>query len=119
MIGIVTKLPDISQSMQYIQQIQLNTEITVVFIFKTMFRDDDVLFDLYLNEIADETKIISGKKLTADALLVQPRYDLDFKYYIHCVDSDGVDESINRYNLNKFYLQFTSYEGKDWIATEI
>ena len=119
MIGIYTKLPDISQNMQHIQQIQLSTDVTVIFVFKTMFRDDDVLFDLYLNEIADSTKIVSGKKMNTEALLVQPNYDIGFNYYVYCANSDGIQEDLNRYNMNKFYLQFTYYDNKEWNTTEI
>lgn len=114
MIVYTQKNPDIQEYIQYISLMQLSSEITLVIVYKTLFRSDDVLVDIYLNEIADDTKIISGRKLTSDSIVCLPKPDIGFAYWINCVDQDGINTSLNKYNAHKFYLQFTSYEGEDW-----
>lgn len=114
MIITTYKLPDISEYVQHISLVQIASDISVVVILKQLYRDDDILVDIYLNEISDDTKIIAGRKLTKDALICQPRYDLGFNYYVHCIDQDGTNQAIKKYNVNKFYLQFTNYDGEEW-----
>ena len=111
-----TKIPDISQYMQYIQTVQLSSDVTVLIVYKTMFRTDDVIVDFYLNEVSENTIITSGKLLVNEATLTQPKHDIGFKYSIYCYDIDGVNSGINKYNAYKFYLQFTTEEGKEWVV---
>lgn len=110
------KIPDISQYMQYMQTVQLSSDVTVLIIYKTMFRSDDVIIDFYLNEISENTVITSGRLLVNEAILARPRHDINFKYSAYCYDIDGVNSGINKYNAYKFYLQFTSLEGEDWVV---
>ena len=110
------KIPDISQYMQYTQSVQLSSDVTVLIVYKTLFRSDDVLVDIYLNEISENTIITSGRLLVNEATLARPKNDIGFKYSIYCYDIDDVNSSINKYNAYKFYLQFTTEEGKEWVA---
>lgn len=109
-----TIIPDIQNYMQYVSLFQISSDISLVIVYKTLYRNDDVLIDIYINEITDDTKIISGRKLTSDSIISLPRYDLGFEYWINCIDQDGINVSLNKYNAHKFYLQFTSYEGDEW-----
>ena len=115
---VITKLPDISNYMQFITPIQLGSDISIICVFKQLFRDDDVLVDFYLSEISDNTKIVSGIKLTADSLLCLPRFDLGFNYNIYCSNIDGINEPITKNNVHKFYLQFTTEDGTEWDINE-
>ena len=115
MIIVTNQIPDIQQYMSSVSMVQISSDVTLVIVYKTLFRSDDVLVDIYLNEIADDTKIISGRKLTSDSIVCLPKPDIGFTYWINCVDQDGMNTSLNKYNAHKFYLQFTSYEGEDWI----
>lgn len=110
----IVNIPDISDYMEYISQYQIANDITIIAIYKTMFRSDDVLISLYLNEISDDTMLISGRKLTSSSCVCYPRGENGFNYWVHCVDQDGIHSDVQRSNAYKFYLQFTSYEGKEW-----
>lgn len=114
MIISIQSLPDVSECSQCIYPIQLSSDVNIVFIFKQLFRSDDIIIDIYLNEISDNNKLVSGKTLSPDSLICQPNYNLGFNYKITCNDTKGINQSINKYNLHKFYLQFTSYDGKEW-----
>lgn len=111
---VFNNIPDITDYMQYITTLQVASDITIVVVYKTLYRSDDVLVDIYLNEIADDTKIISGRKLTKDSIVSLPKHDLGFAYLIRCVDPYRINTSLNKYNAHKFYLQFVLYEGEDW-----
>lgn len=106
---------DVSDSIKYITPLSLDNDVTIIIVYKTMFRSDDVLVDIYLNEIAEETKVLAGRKLTCESLICLPKYNIGLPYHIKCIDQDGINASLNKYNAHKFYLQFTSYEGEDWI----
>lgn len=113
-MDIVTiKLPDISNYMQFTQTCNLNNNITIVLVFKTMFRSDNVYLDIYLNDISVESKIISSRLLTKNSLISLPNRDIDFPYNIHCIDQDSIQENLTRNNLYKFYMYFTSYNNGD------
>ena len=101
-------LPDISDYMEYLQTVQLGTENTVLLRFKTCLRSDDVFVDIFLNEISEDTKIISGRKMTPNSMISIPNSDNSLQYSIHCVDIDDTLLPINKYNLNKFMLFFQS-----------
>lgn len=107
-IDTISKIPDIQEYSQYFSFLQISNDISLVILYKQLFRSEDVLVDVYLNEISENTKMVSGKKLESGSLVASPKYDLGFKYYIFCVDQDFIKESINIYNANKFYLQFCS-----------
>lgn len=115
----ISNIPNIQDYMQYIQLEPIGSDATLVIVYKTLFRSDDVLVDIYLNEIADNTKIISSRRLTPDSIVSLPRPTIGFNYWINCVDQDGMNTSINKYNAHKFYLQFTSYEGGEWTLEDI
>lgn len=116
---VITKLPDITDYMQFITPLQLSSDVNIICILKQLFRDDDVIVDFYLSEISENTKIVSGVKLTSDALLCLPKFDLGFNYYIKCVNIDGINEPITKNNVHKFYLQFTTEDGTEWDIKEI
>ena len=115
----ITKLPDISNYMQFITPVQLGSDIGVICVLKQLFRDDDVLIDFYLSEISDSTKIVSGIKLTKNSLLALPRHDIGFNYSIYCSNIDGVSDPITKNNIHKFYLQFTTEEGTEWDINQV
>lgn len=102
-----SNIPDISDYMQYMTSIQISNDISVIIIFKTLFRSDDVLVDIYLNEISDNTKIIAGRRLSENAIITLPKTDIGFNYWVYCIDQNGVNSSINKYNAYKFFLQFS------------
>ena len=110
------KIPDISQYMQYMQTVQLSSDVTVLIVYKTLFRSDDVLVDIYLNEISENTLIVASKLLVNGATLTPPKYNIGFKYSVYCCDIDDANSGINKYNAYKFYLQFTTEEGKEWVV---
>ena len=103
----ILNIPNLNNYMKYIKTIQLGSDITIVIIFKRIFRSDDIIVDFYINEISENSKVISGKLLTANSLLCTPKPDTNFNYYINCVDQNGVDESLKYFNAHKFCLQFT------------
>lgn len=103
----ILNIPDLNDYMKYTSTIQLGSNITVIIIFKRVFRSDDIIVDFYINEISENSKIISGKSLTANSLLCIPKPDTNFNYYINCIDQDGIDESLKYFNAHKFCLQFT------------
>lgn len=107
-IEATNKIPDIQQYSQYLSFLQISNDVSIVIIYKQLFRSDEVLVDIYLNEISENTKIISGRKLESNSLVAPPNYNLGFNYYIFCIDQDSVEQSLNIYNANKFYLQFSS-----------
>ena len=100
-------IPDLNNYMKYTSTIQLGSDITVIAIFKRIFRSDDIIVDFYINEISENSKIISSKSLTVNSLLCTPKPDTNFNYYINCIDQDGIDESLKYFNAHKFCLQFT------------
>lgn len=104
MILTSLKLPDITQDMLLSVNLPLNNDLTIVMIFKSLNRSDNVIIDLYRNDISEETKIITGKILQPDSVIKKP--DSNFNYKIECVDEDGIHESITQNNLHKFYIQF-------------
>lgn len=110
----IINIPDISDYMEYMAQYQISNDITIIAIYKTMFRSDDVIINLYLNEIAEDTLILAGRKLTSNSCVCYPRSEIGFNYWVHCVDQDGVHCDVKKGNAYKFYLQFTSYEGEEW-----
>ena len=116
MIISTLKIPDIKPYNTYIHQITIDGYITVIIIFKTLFRSDDVLVDIYLNEIADNTKIISGRKLTKDSIISLPKFDIGFPFQISCIDQDCVGFSINKYNADKYYINFSNNTDGDIIV---
>lgn len=102
------KIPDIIDYNIYIHPVSIDGYTTIIVIFKTLFRSDDVLVDIYLNEITDDTKIISGRKLTKDSIVSLPKFDIGFPYKISCIDQDCKNISINKYNAHNYYLMFTN-----------
>ena len=114
----IVKLPDISDYMQFIVPLQLSSDVSIICVFKQLFRDDDVLVDFYLSEIADNTKIVSGVKLTSNSLLCLPHYDLGFIYSIYCLNIDNINEPVTKNNVHKFYFQFVTEDGVDWDINE-
>lgn len=109
----IVQLPDISEYIDYTYSAQIGEDSSIIMLFKRLYRSDVVLADLYLNEITDTTKIISGIKITAGSVVSMPRYELNFPYYVYCIDQDGVDEPVRYDNLYQFYFQFINYNGGD------
>ena len=114
----IQRLPDVTQYLTNYLQIPITADSTLLFVFKTLYRSDDVLVDIYLNEITEDSLIIGGRKLAPDSIVSYPRYDLGFNWYISCVDQDGVDLPLTQYNMYKFYLQFTLDDDEDFGDTE-
>ena len=112
------KLPNISTYMKYIQLFQLGSEMTLIIVFKSSSRDNNVFVDIYQNDISDNNKIIAGKIITLDSCLCQPNDEMNFPYYINCYDLDGIDLPLNQDTLQNFYFQFTSYDDGHIIDTE-
>ncbi len=111
----IIKMPDISNYIQYTMLHQITNDTSIIMVFKSLFRSDDILIDIYKNDITENSKIISGKKLTSNSLISLPNRNVDFSYYIYCVDQDGVNEPVSKKNLYKFYLQFMSYDSGEII----
>lgn len=105
MILTSLKLPNITQNMLLSVNLPLSSDLTIVMIFKSLNRSDNVLLDLYQNDISEETKIVTGKILQPNSVIKNP--DSNFNYKIECVDEDGIHESVTQNNLHKFYIQFT------------
>lgn len=114
MIISYVKAPDINKFMQIIQTAQISNNLSLIIVYKRAFRGDDILVDIYRDEISNNTKIISGRKLTPDSLVSLPKTEIDIPVYIHCIDIDAVRQPVKNYNLYKFYLQFTIMNGIDW-----
>lgn len=114
----VQQAPNIQDYMQVGQTITLSEDNTVLVIYKRLFRSDNIIVDIYKNNISDDDKIVSGKVLCIDARLFNINSNLDFNYIIDCVDLQGIEENITPQNLHKFYLQFTNpIDGEDWTFT--
>ena len=56
----IIKMPDISDYMQYTMLHQITNDTSIIMIFKSLFRSDDILIDIYKNDITENSKIISG-----------------------------------------------------------
>lgn len=112
---LLEKCPDIKEYMQVTQTVNISSDVTLIFMYKRLFRSDNVILDIYKNEILNENKIISSKVLQPECIIVYPNNDLDFNYYIYCIDIDGINRPITYNNLNKYYLHFVTYDGKDFI----
>lgn len=113
---LVKELPNIYNYVQYILPFQLSSDVTVTIILKQLYRSNDVLVDIYLNEISEDTKIIAGRKLTSGGIVCFPRYDMGFQYRIDCMDMDMTGQPVRNDNIQDFYLQFTLDDGD--YATE-
>lgn len=109
----IFQMPDISQYMEYICGVQIDDEITIMLVFKQLFRDDSVLLDIYLNEISEDSVILSGRKLVKNSIVCLPNPELNFYYTIYCSDIYSNNIELNKNNVQKFYLQFTKDEDKD------
>lgn len=107
----LSKLPNIYDYAQYILPFQVSSDATITMILKQLYRSDDVLIDIYLNEIAEDTKIIAGRKLTPNSIICLPRYDKNFQYRVDCVDMDSTGQPIRKDNVQNFYIQFTLDDG--------
>ena len=113
---LIKQLPNIFNYVQYIVPFQVSSDVTVTMILKQLYRSDDVLIDIYLNEISEDTKIITGKKVTSGGIVCLPRYDKGFQYRVDCVDMDMTGQPVRKDNIQNFYLQFTLDDGD--YATE-
>lgn len=113
---LIKQLPNIFNNVQCIMPFQVSSDITVTMILKQLYRSNDVLIDIYLNEISEDTKIIAGRKLTSGGIVCLPRYDMGFQYRIDCVDIDMIGQPLRNDNIQDFYLQFTLDDGD--YATE-
>lgn len=114
----ILKLPNISTCMKYIQLYQLGADISIMIIFKSSIRDNNVFVDIYRDDISDTNKIISGKLVTLNSCICQPNNSMEFPYYINCYDLDGKNLPLNQDTLHNFYFQFTSYDDGHLIDTE-
>lgn len=114
MTTIYSKLPDISEVNEFIQTIPIESNTTIVVIFKQLFRSEDVLVDIYLNEISEDSKIISGVTLVENTLVSLPKPNIGFNFYINCEDSDGVSLPLKNNNVHKFYFMISNGETWDW-----
>lgn len=112
------KLPNISTYMKFIQLFQLGPEMTLILVFRSSGRDENVFVDIYKNDISDSNKIIAGKVITLDSCLCLPKSNMEFPYYINCYDLDGRNLPLNQDTLHNFYFQFTSYDDGHIIDTE-
>lgn len=112
---LIKQLPNIYNYVQYILPFQLSSDVTITMILKQLYRSDDILIDIYLNEISEDTKIISGRKLTSGGIVCLPRYDKNFKYRVDCMDIDMIGQPVRKDNVQDFYLQFTLDDG-DYVT---
>lgn len=109
-IGIFS-LPNISDCIECTATYQLSDDLTIIVLFKPQPRgENDIIIDIYKNDISDANKIISGKILALSSLLCQPRTDIDFPYYLYCYDTDGTGLPLNQFTLQNFYFQFNNFE---------
>lgn len=118
MIFKVIRMPDMSEYGQYIYTASLTADITVICVYKAINRSDNVILDLYKNDISEDTKIVSGRVLVPDSLICTPKTSQDFNYYVNCVDMDDVSCNIMPTNLSQFYLQFTENEDNPELKQE-
>ena len=118
MKATIIQAPNIQDYMQIGQTVTLSEDNTILIIYKRLFRSDNIIVDIYKNNISDDDKIVSGKVLCVDARLYKMNPNVDFNYVIDCVDLQAIDENITPQNLHNFYLQFTNLiDGKDWTFT--
>ena len=47
-IEATNKIPDIQQYSQYLSFLQISNDVSIVIIYKQLFRSDEVLVDIYL-----------------------------------------------------------------------
>ncbi len=112
---ILAQCPTIRNYMQLTQVYQLSDNISLIVVFKNLFRSDNIIVDIYRNEITEESKIISGKSLMSNLLISPPKPEEGLNFSIFCLNKNGINESITKHNLHKFYLQFTSIlDGENW-----
>ena len=112
-------MPNISDCIEFTSAYQLNSELTVIAVFKPLIRGDFVLLDLYRNDISEANQIISGKVLQLNSLVCQPNRDIDFPYYVRCINQAGLDLPLNQQSLQNFNLQFYSFDDGHVEGSEI
>ena len=106
----IVQMPNISDCIQFTSTYQINTELTVIAIFKPLDRENSVLLDLYRNDISEANQIVSGKLLQLNTLICQPNREVGFPYYLRCINQAGLDLPLNQQTLQNFYLQFYSFD---------
>lgn len=106
----IIQMPNISDCMQFTSTYQLNNELTIIAIYKPLERSNHILLDLYRNDISEVNQIVSGKILQLDSLVCQPNRNVDFPYYVRCINQAGLDLPLNQQTLQNFYLQFYSFD---------
>lgn len=111
---VLYKLDSLDGLNKYSAVVPLLADLSVSVFCKRQLRSDNVIIDIFLNNINNEDKIVTGKVLAPNSRIFTPSDD-SFNYRIECVDIDGVNKNITPDNLHKFYLQFTNYTvGDDW-----
>lgn len=106
----IVQMPNVSDCIEFTSAYQLNSELTVIAVFKPLERTNGILLDLYRNDISEANQIVSGKFLQLESLICQPNRDVDFPYYVRCINQASLDLPLNQQTLQNFYLQFYSFD---------
>lgn len=106
----IVQMPNVSDCIEFTSAYQLNSELTVIAVYKPLTRGDYILLDLYRNDISEANQIVSGKVLQLESLICQPNREVGFSYYVRCINQASLDLPLNQQTLQNFYLQFYSFD---------
>lgn len=105
----ILPIPNLIQNNQTILPIDLG-EYDALIVFKQQFRSDDVLVNIYKNEISPYALIKGDILLTANGTVTNTNPQKEFNWNVFCANIDGTNEEINFTNAHKFYLQLEKVE---------
>jgi len=111
----VFTIPDLYQQNYIIQPYSVEDNL-FIFVYRTTYRDPDlILVDIYRDELNSANKIYSGLKLTENAMLCLPNYELDFPYGVRCINTYELDTVLTPQTVSsQFLIEFENVLTSDY-----
>lgn len=111
----IYEIPDLYQKNYVIQPYYVEDNV-YIFIYRTMFRDPDlIMVDIYRDELTSANKIYSGLKLTSDAVLCLPNFEANFPYGVRCINQYGFDKQATPEIVStEFVIEFENVVTSDY-----
>lgn len=108
-------IPDMNQKNYVIQPYYVEDNV-YIFVFRSCFRDQDIIFvDIYQDELTEANKIRSGLRLIGDTVLTLPNYSVNFPYGVRCFNIYGFDTKLTPQNVStQFMLEFENVVESDY-----
>ena len=108
-------IPDMNQKNYVIQPYYVEDNV-YLFVFRSCFRDQDIIFvDIYKDELTEANKIRSGLRLVGNTVLTLPNYDNNFPYAIRCINKNDLILKLSPQNVStQFMLEFENVVESDY-----